>query len=225
MKNNIKYIFLIVIFMFIFVNKVNAECTYQDRKELLEKAKEVEVFFEPDLNNKYFIFNLYNLDSDLYVDIYNSKTNESKEVHSYELNNNHYSFIDNNIDDIVTYRVNIYVGNSLCYGNELTTKTITKKIINKYYYMDICKNIEDYQYCKPLLNNKFSISDEKIEDNINKYKDSLNVKEDKKVINKFGMDDLINLVKKYWYIILIIISVVIGFMVFIKTNKKRGDLV
>lgn len=225
MKKNIKYILLFVIFMFGFVNRVNAECTYQDRKELLDKSKDIEVYFEPDLNNKYFVFNLYNLDDELYVNIYNSKTEENKEVHSYDMVDNHYSFINNNIDDIITYRVAIYVSNSSCYGNKLTTKTITKKIINKYYYMDICKGIEDYQYCKPLLNNKFSLNDDKINENINKYKESLNVKEDTKVINKFGMDDLIKLLKRYWYVILIVLCVSIGFVVIIKINKKRGDLV
>lgn len=225
MKKNIKYILLFVIFMFGFVNRVNAECTYQDRKELLDKSKDIEVYFEPDLNNKYFVFNLYNLDDELYVNIYNSKTEENREVHSYDMVDNHYSFIDNNIDDIIIYRVTIYVSNSSCYGNKLTTKTITKKIINKYYYMDICKGIEDYQYCKPLLNNKFSLNDDKINENINKYKESLNVKEDTKEISKFGMDDLIKLLKKYWYIILIVVCVSIGFVVIIKINKKRGDLV
>lgn len=225
MKKNIKYILLFVIFMFGFINRVNAECTYQDRKELLDKSKDIEVYFEPDLNNKYFVFNLYNLGNELYVNIYNSKTEENKEVHSYDMVDNHYSFIDNNIDDIITYRVTIYVSNSSCYGNKLTTKTITKKIINRYYYMDICNGIEDYQYCKPLLNNKFSLNDDKINENINKYKESLNVKEDTKEISKFGMDDLIKLLKEYWYIILIVVCVSIGFVVIIKINKKRGDLV
>ena len=71
MKKNIKYILLFVIFMFGFVNRVNAECNYQERKNLLEKSKDIEVYFEPDLNNKYFVFNLYNLDNELYVNIYN----------------------------------------------------------------------------------------------------------------------------------------------------------
>lgn len=224
MKNN-KFILIFILCTFLFVKKVNAECSYQERKKLLEKSKEVEMYFEPDLNNKYFVFNLYNLDDELYVNIYNSKTEENKEVHSYDMVDNHYSFIDNNIDDIITYRVTIYVSNSSCYGNKLTTKTITKKIINKYYYMDICKGIEDYQYCKPLLNNKFSLNDDKINENINKYKESLNVKEDTKVISKFGMDDLIKLLKRYWYVILIVVCVSIGFVVIIKINKKRGDLV
>ena len=59
----------------------------------------------------------------------------------------------------------------------------------------------------------------------NKYKESLNVKEDTKVISKFGMDDLIKLLKRYWYVILIVLCVSIGFVVIIKINKKRGDLV
>ncbi len=225
MQKNIKYIIVIFVFMFVFSNVVNAECNYQERKNLLEKSKDIEVYFEPDLNNKYFVFNLYNLDDELYVNIYNSKTEENKEVHSYDMVDNHYSFIDNNIDDIITYRVTIYVSNSSCYGNKLTTKTITKKIINRYYYMDICNGIKDYQYCKPLLNNKFSLNDDKIKENINKYKESLNVKEDTKVINKFGIDDLIKILKEYWYIVLIVICVSIGFVAIIKINKKRGDLV
>ena len=67
MKKNIKYILLFAIFMFGFVNRVNAECTYQDRKELLDKSKDIEVYFEPDLNNKYFVFNLYNSSSSFSV--------------------------------------------------------------------------------------------------------------------------------------------------------------
>ena len=224
MKKNIKYI-LFVVFMFVFINNVNAECSYQDRKDLLERAKEVEVFFEPDLNNKYFTFNLYNLDNDLYVDIVNGKTKESKLVYSYDLVDNHYSFIDNNISDIITYRVNIYSSNSECYGNKMTTKTVVKKIINNYYYMDICKGIEDYTYCKPLLNNKFSINDETIRKNISKYRDSLNVKKDDKTVNKFGIKDLINILKKYWYVVLIIVCISIGLIVVIKINKKRGELI
>ena len=117
-------------------------------------------------NNKYFTFNLYNLDENIYVVINNSKTGENKEVHNYDMIDNHYSFVENNIDDVITYYVNINSNNSSCYGNKITTKIVIKKIVNKFYYEDICKGIEDYTYCKPLLNNKFAINDSKIRENI-----------------------------------------------------------
>lgn len=225
MKKNIKYILSFMVFIFCFVCNVNAECSYQERKNMLDVAKGVEAYFEPDLNNKYFTFNLYNLDESIYVVINNSKTGENKEIHNYDMINNHYSFVENNIDDVITYYVNINSNNSSCYGNKITTKIVVKKIVNKFYYEDICKGIEDYTYCKPLLNNKFAISDSKIRENIAKYRDSLNVKEDEDIINKFGMDDLINLLKKYWYIFVIIIIISITIVVIIKINKKRGELI
>ena len=225
MKKMILFVLCIISSMIFFINNVNAECSYQDRKELLDKAKNLEIFFEPNVNDKYFTFNLYNLDNDLYVIISNDKSDDIKEVYSYDMEDNRYSFIDYNVDDLIVYTVKIYSNKSGCYSNNVTSKRVVKKIINKFYDDDICKGIEDYFYCKPLLNSKFSISDNKVISNINEYREKSSIKETEDVNKKFGMDDLIELIKKYWYILggILIIAVII--FIIVKINKKRGELI
>ena len=225
MKKMILFVLCIISSMIFFINNVNAECSYQERKELLDKAKNLEIFFEPNVNDKYFTFNLYNLDNDLYVIISNDKSDDIKEVYSYDMEDNRYSFIDYNVDDLIVYTVKIYSNKSGCYSNNVTSKRVVKKIINKFYDDDICKGIEDYFYCKPLLNSKFSISDNKFISNINEYREKSSIKETEDVNKKFGMDDLIELIKKYWYILggILIIAVII--FIIVKINKKRGELI
>ena len=225
MKKMILFVLCIISSMIFFINNVNAECSYQERKELLDKAKNLEIFFEPNVNDKYFTFNLYNLDNDLYVIISNDKSDDIKEVYSYDMEDNRYSFIDYNVDDLIVYTVKIYSNKSGCYSNNVTSKRVVKKIINKFYDDDICKGIEDYFYCKPLLNSKFSISDNKVISNIIEYREKSSIKETEDVNKKFGMDDLIELIKKYWYILggILIIAVII--FIIVKINKKRGELI
>lgn len=225
MKRMILFVLCIISSMIFFINNVNAECSYQERKELLDKAKNLEIFFEPNVNDKYFTFNMYNLDNDLYVIISNDKSDDIKEVYSYDMEDNRYSFIDYNVDDLIVYTVKIYSNKSGCYSNNVTSKRVVKKIINKFYDDDICKGIEDYFYCKPLLNSKFSISDNKVISNINEYREKSSIKETEDINKKFGMDDLIELIRKYWYILggILIIGIII--FIIVKINKKRGELI
>lgn len=225
MKRMILFLLCIISSMIFFVNNVNAECSYQERKELLDKAKNLEIFFEPNVNDKYFTFNMYNLDNDLYVIISNDKSDDIKEVYSYDMEDNRYSFIDYNVDDLIVYTVKIYSNKSGCYSNNVTSKRVVKKIINKFYYDDICKGIEDYFYCKPLLNSKFSISEDEVISNINEYREKSSVRETEDINKKFGMEDLIELIRKYWYILggILIIAVII--FIIVKINKKRGELI
>ena len=225
MKRMILFVLCIISSMIFFINNVNAECSYQERKELLDKAKNLEIFFEPNVNDKYFTFNLYNLDNDLYVIISNDKSDDIKEVYSYDMEDNRYSFIDYNVDDLIVYTVKIYSNKSGCYSNNVTSKRVVKKIINKFYYDDICKGIEDYFYCKPLLNSKFSISEDEVISNINEYREKSSIKETEDINKKFGMEDLIELIRKYWYILggILIIAVII--FIIVKINKKRGELI
>ena len=225
MKRMILFLLCIISSMIFFVNNVNAECSYQERKELLDKAKNLEIFFEPNVNDKYFTFNMYNLDNDLYVIISNDKSDDIKEVYSYDMEDNRYSFIDYNVDDLIVYTVKIYSNKSGCYSNNVTSKRVVKKIINKFYYDDICKGIEDYFYCKPLLNSKFSISEDEVISNINEYREKSSIKETEDINKKFGMEDLIELIRKYWYILggILIIAVII--FIIVEINKKRGELI
>ena len=224
MKRVCKYLLFSILITFIFINKINAECSFDERKELLEKTKDVVGYFEPDVSNNKFVFYLYNLDNDLFVRLENLNDNQTIEVYRYQFQGDFYSMDVNNTSDVINYKLYIYSNKSECYSHYLTSKNIKKGIINKFYSDDICNGIEDYRYCVPVLNNKFNISDEEVIKRINQYKDSLLVNEDIDIDEKFGLDDLLNIIKVYWYIPSIIISIVFIIFVIRFIDKKRGEL-
>ena len=224
MMKIIKYILFSFILTFILNFNVNAECSYQDRKQMLEEANNIEAFFDADLDNNKFVFYIYNLTDNLYLSLENSQTFEYKEIFKYMYNTNYYSLDELNVNDIIKYKLKIYANKEGCYGNIVTTKMIKKPMINKYYKEEICKGIEDYKYCVPVLDTKFNLKEEQIYNEIKKYKDSLNVSIDQTTINKFGLDDLIKIISEYWYIGIIIIMMIIVIYIIKNIIKKRGEL-
>ena len=73
MRNIFKYFIFIYLIVNISLINVNAECSYQERKDLLNSAKNIEAFFEYDnLSNK-FKMNLFNIDTEkFYIEIENN---------------------------------------------------------------------------------------------------------------------------------------------------------
>lgn len=198
----------------------NAECSYNERKELLAEAKKIEAVFTPDYENNKFVFNMFNLSKNLYVELENVKTNEIKSIYYYELIDNKYIYDELNVDNKITYRLNIYSFKEECYASKITSKTITKGIINKYSKMDICKDIQDYKYCKPILNNEIILDESKVIESINNYKENLVKTEESKI--KKNM--FIEFIKKYKnYIICFFVILLIIYILFL-VNKKRGEL-
>ena len=70
MKNIFNYALFVILLSFIFVINVNAECSYQERKKLLNEAKAVDISVEPILNenNEYdFKFNIVNVTENFFI--------------------------------------------------------------------------------------------------------------------------------------------------------------
>ena len=221
MYKKITFLFVLFLSVFIFRVKVYAECSYDERKTLLNKTKKIEVFFEPNLEKKYFEFKLYNLDKDLYLTITNNLNEKVLTIHNYDLKKEYYSLIDENVDKESIYTINIYSNLYNCFGNKLLSKKLHKGIINEFYFKDICKGIEDYQYCKPILKKSPNISDKNIEEKIKKYKNELKNNNKQNATNDFIIKTIII---KYWYIILFCILCLIIVITLLIINHKRGEL-
>ena len=206
MKRVFNY-FIFTFFIFIlFLCKVNADCSYQDRKQMLSDAKNVQAFFDVDLDNNKIVFNLYNLTDDLFVELRDLSTNQSFEIYNYQLTDGMYQKDIDNVDTAVTYRLYINSNRSECYGNSVTNKTLTKGIINKYYNDDVCLGIEDYTYCKPVLNKNTSLTDEQIYKKIEEYKKSIQVKEETEIVE---VNVFINFLNKYWKYVVVVLSMIV----------------
>lgn len=222
MKNIFSYALFVILLSFILVINVNAECSYQERKELLNEAKAVEAYFEPDLENNKFNFYLYNLTDNIYVKLENLKTNQSIEIHNYDLEDNYYIYVEDNISEKVTYRLSIYSNKVECYANKLTSKNIYKGIINKFYSENVCKGAEEYIYCQPFLENEITISDSEVIDKINEYKESLKIVEKQEVVESNFLFDFI---KNYWkYILVFVITSIVISVGVLTVKKRKGEL-
>lgn len=222
MKKVFNYGLFVLILSFVFINNVNAECSYQERKSLLNEAKSVEAYFEPDLENNKFNLYIYNLTDNIFAKLENLKTKQSIEIHNYEFEGDHYTYVENNISEMVTYRLSIYSNVTECYSNKLTSKTINKGILNKFYNESVCKGAEEYVYCQPFLDKEITISDSEVIEKIEEYKRGLEVDEKQEVVESNFLFDFI---KTYWKYILVFVLVAIVISVSVLTIKKRkGEL-
>ena len=224
MKKITNYILFSYLLTFIFMFNANAECSYEERRELLNQAKNIEAYFEADVEDNKFVFYLFNLNSDLYVSLENLSTLENLNIYKYQYDTEYYTLEEKNTSDIFSYRLNIYSNKSECYGNKITSKMLKKGIINKYYKEDVCNGIEDYKLCVPILNKKITLSDEEVYSQINRYKESLSISEETEVNKRFGIDDLINFFKTYWYLLLIIVGGIGVIFIIRYIMKKRSEL-
>lgn len=222
MGNILKYTLFTVLLTFIYTFNVNADCSYQERKDLLNQVKNVDAYFEPDLENQKFVFKLYNLTPDIFAKLEVVGGGLSREIHSYDMVDGYYSYVENNITDKIVFDLVFYSMKSECYGNELTSKRITKGIMNKFYNDPICKDVEDYNYCKPIINNKFFISDSEVYEKIREYKESIRALESVEEVESNFFIDFIKENWKYILIIILFISVISTCVYFY--FKKRGEL-
>lgn len=216
MKKIFNMLFVVFVVSFFMINYVNADCSYQEKKDMLNNSKLIETFFDVDLFFNKFTFNLYNLSDDLYVEIENDY--DKNVISLFDVENNIYKFETFDIENIIKYKVKIYSKNDNCFSELINTKTVIKPIINRFSKEEVCNGIEEYYYCKSVLTKKISMNDLEVYKKINEYKKSLEVKEEE---NKFNF---VEFLKQNWIyfgigflVLIIIISLVI-------INKKRGEL-
>ena len=221
MKHTIKKFLFFIFIMFIFLNKINADCTFEERQELLKEANNIEAYFDADVNHNIFLFNLYNLNENLYVDITNSLNDKTITINYNNLVNDIYTYEEFEINKSAIYTVNIYSNKSECYGKKITSKRVRKGIINKFAKQSVCEGIEEYYYCNSVLDNNITLTDDEVYKKIEDYKLAL---EEKNKVEEKNFN-LLEFIKKYWFIIPILLGIVLVVLLILYINKKRGELV
>lgn len=235
-----KKIILTFIFMFLFIQGVDAECSYKERKELLNKVKSIDIGYDIETNiikeegtdpdtgedevyerEEYsFKFYVTNLDDSLYIRYYNLFNDGENYIRSSDLNDNIYNFVDNDYMNLYTYYFEFRSNNDNCVGDVISTKKIIKPIFNAYSIFSICKyeGMENYKGCNKFITKRNNLNESQFIDGANKYYDSLSAKNDNK-------DDKKNDFKKYYiYGGICIILIIIIIVVVIRIRKKRSEL-
>ncbi len=243
MHKKITIIFVLFLSIFLFKYNVYAECSYKERKELLNSAKNVDIAYEietkknestgispddPDEEIKTtfeeynFKFTIVNLSNDIFIKYYNLFDNTENYVNYDDLNTGIYTFNDSNYLDIYKYYFEFYSRNTNCDGELMYTKKIIKPKYNLFSMYDICnkKEMEDYKYCKKFITKEFYISESEFIKLANTYLSENTSQKDQKDDNKYLV-----FLKKYWfYFIIVIMIFILGSLSIIKIKKKRSEL-
>lgn len=229
------------LFIIYFMNilNCNAECSYQERKDLLNSAKNVEIFYE--INEKksidtgknsfgeevsfdkidyIFNFKVTNLSSNLFISYVDSDYNE-KFINFEDLKDNIYSFEDNNFIKLFTYEFKFHSLNENCLGETILTKKVVKPYYNGFSDYEICKDerLENFIYCKTFLTSSHSYNENEFIQKAKEYIKSVEVQDEQST--KFNFIDFI---LNYYLYFLFSFVFIGGIIAIVLIRKKRSKL-
>ena len=167
----VKLLFTLFTLMFISINTVHAECTNEEIKKFQKMINNIEISYE------------YNETSETENLFIITVSNIPKEIKIYE-NRLSYIFKNNSSEEYVTLIQDNMLGgtdtnfvfytteNTNCPDLKLNQKNIKLPVYNKFWQDELCKDIEEYDYCHKIIANE--ITYEGFKKNVLKYKESLN---------------------------------------------------
>lgn len=232
-----------LVMIFSFSLCVNAECTYQERTQLLNEAKNLEVFFEVaektesvygtnpnsgetsliETTTTYLKMNFSNITENIFLKVINTTSEESFIVDSESLVNDIYTYNIYDISNIVNYSIESYSTMNNCYADKIYTKTYKKPRFNSVSQYSVCSNdiVSESKYCQRFIDSEFGMTDTEIVEYLNKLISEKNEEIQNNIKNEITF---IQLIKNYWYIPTIIVVLVIVIIISIIIVKKRGEL-
>lgn len=221
-----KYIIFTFLLTFIFMFNVKAECSYQERKDLLNLAKNIDISVEPievsvEKGNYDFKFNIANINEDIFIKYYNTNNGAEKYIRYEDTTNGLYSFIDEASMQVYDYKFVFYSNNNNCIGYKLTTKTLKKPMYNIYSENVNCTNdiYQNFKYCNKFLDKDDNLS---LEEFYEKMLDYSEVKTNNNV-NKNENNSNENKLLSNIIIITIILIVLTAAVIIFIMNKKRSE--
>lgn len=224
MKNIFNYALFVILLSFIFVIKVNAECSYQERKDLLNEAKAVDISVEPVYKDGIYSFKFIvaGMSDNFFIKYTNLNSGEEKYIFDFDLiEGGIYTFEDTDFLSVYNYKFFIYTTNENCTGSEIYTKKIVKPMYNIYSENINCtfENNKDFKYCQKFFYKNYNLNEEEFNSELIKYNMNNNMVEDTELIEQNGT------ISQYWpYIFVVGIFIVIIVCVIIFVRKKKNVL-
>lgn len=220
-----KYIFVMLLFVFIGINKVSAltygGCEYSEISRLKSYVTNVNLTYNYKIVNgvAYFDITLTNIIPEIYfVD---------------DRNNTKYYYNNTNNGEVTLYGFNntsgkfkFYANLPKCNGVSLGVKYFNLPTYNFYHTNEICKGIEEFKLCKKWAN--VTQSQSEVKKIIEEYKDSLNKQDNESNIeveyNRTFINDIIDFYVKYYYILLPGIILILVGAIYVYSKKTKFDL-
>lgn len=181
MKN--KYIFLFVFTMIFFPLKIKAACSNEKLTNLTLLSNNINYYYEYEENENDVSFDIvfYNLNNSFFI--------QNANDNSFYASKNEIRI--KNFKPGSEYIFNIYPTN-YCSNHRIKTIYIKLPYYNKFYKYDVCRNLDDFDYCKKW--SEVTINYEQLKNKIDEYK---NKEEKDKKEEKKEKYTLIDYVKKF----------------------------
>ena len=198
----IKYVLLILLVLLTINVKAEENCEKSELTRLKELAKKVEFDYDYKLidDKANFSITAYNLNEDLKVMIIDDYYLDKYRL--FDDNSNHKNTINNfESGEKVIITIKAFVPN-WCSGETLLTKTIKLPYYNKFYNEEKCLGLEDFKYCKKLIDS--DINETQFDEQYNEFLKTKVVEEEEKIAKKSN-----------WTLIIIIGSIVVALMILV----------
>lgn len=246
MKKKMLFLMLLLISVFCFLTKVEAEqtegtCYVVDKNYVKTQASNIRVTYSPVVkdektkdslgneaitSNRYIQIKLFNVTSNMYLEVTTSgdKIRGSKYKFDYrDIGPDKAITIEQKaIDSTVTYSISVYSDYNDCYGDLLRTIKLTVPKFNFYSQLAACDDISDYYLCQEFIT--FDINSSTFYSNVDSYKEKLaNNVDDNPTIrdNTTTASKTVSIISKYKYLIVgtIVVAGVLA-TIFIMKRKK-----
>lgn len=228
MKTNLQKLFLLAI-VFLTPNIVQAEsaCSYSEQAEINNIVANVKANYETvdiydgkvlDIDNpgadgkipevdyyiKGFNITVLNITEDIYVQIKNSIDNNVVTFKYEDTKDGIASFQTRNVNQLITYTVEIYSNKGACIGELFRKISLTTPIYNLFSEWRDCKENPEFYYCQEYL----SVENISINEFRTKLKDYKIEKEEKRKEEEIENKNFWNKIKKIYQENAIIINLV-----------------
>lgn len=204
---------ILTLVLFLCVTKVNAAaCNNSLKVNYQEKAKNISYSYKYEDSNNTFNITFTNIDSSFYLI-------DMESMQKYDYANGEMTI--NNVAPGKSYRFNVFTkDNNPCSRSSIYPIYVTLPYYNPYYTDSLCDGISNYQYCKKFINK--NISYEEFQNNVTKYRQSLEKSENVKKNNYYEsiFKTLLNIYLNYYFIILPVI-IIASIIIIVRHDKKQ----
>lgn len=211
-KYYLRIVFLVVLFAIPLIAK--ADCSYNDKVRLQKLAGNVSFGYRYNETKYSVIFEITvsNLTSEIYM--------VDRSTGRYHYSNNE-DFKLENYQPGETIRFDFYARDANCTSEKLFTNYVTLPTYNPYYSSDICKGIEDFEFCQKWL--KHSMTYKEFYEGVTNYLNKAEVKpEPVESEEEFNWDAIIEFWAKYY--IYILVTIIIGGGIILYLHDRKSDL-
>lgn len=183
---------LIVFLLLGFINVDAAACKANEKTKLDEAANKVKIGYDEVMTKKTITRNsldlegqpfegayevteeslkitVYGISNDIFIIMTSDENDEEVVINNENSTDGKYSFVNENITDLVNYKFDIYSNVESCDTTLLKTVNFTKPFLNPNARYEACVDNQNVPFCQKYITKLFNIPEEELVDSITKY--------------------------------------------------------